>query len=81
MFFEVSNRQYSRGNDGELISIRLLRQVKKIATEKLREAFKDVQPQLEQAYRNDSISDDKPVRGSSDFDELKAGANGMMQEK
>jgi hypothetical protein len=64
-----------------LNAFRPLLQVKKIATDKLREAFKDVQPQLEQPHRNNSTSDEKAVRGNSDFDELKAGINSGMQEK
>jgi hypothetical protein len=62
-------------------AIRPLSQVKKIATDKLREAFKDVQPQLEQPHRNNSTSNDKAVRGNSELDELKAGINSGMQEK
>lgn len=64
-----------------LNTVRLLLQVKKIATEKLREAFKDVQPQLEQAHRNNSTSDEKAVRGNTEFDDLKAGTNSAMHEK
>lgn len=56
-------------------------QVKKIATDKLREAFKDVQPQLEQPHRTNSSSSEKPVRVESEYEELKAGADGVFSEK
>lgn len=61
---------------------RVAEQVKKIATDKLREAFKDVQPQLEQPYRNNSTAtSEKPVRVTSEFNRLKAGADAALPEK
>ncbi|KAI5454161.1 Dynamin-like GTPase that mediates homotypic ER fusion [Naganishia albida] len=57
-------------------------EVKKIATDKLREAFKDVQPQLEQPYRNNSTAtSEKPVRVTSEFNQLNAGADAALPEK
>ncbi|GHJ84624.1 hypothetical protein NliqN6_1026 [Naganishia liquefaciens] len=56
-------------------------EVKKIATDRLREAFKDVQPQLEQAHRNNPTSEDKPHRGNAEYDELGASGSRVMHEK
>lgn len=79
VFFEVSDASLGCRHSGVDESTFL--QVKKIATDKLREAFKDVQPQLEQPYRNNTGANEKPVRVQSEFDQLNASADGALPEK